>query len=113
LTATVNTTPHYPVAVLCDDDVPIICHCHGDIMRHIEPQDVPACRLIDSSGAVFQIRIQRHEGSRLAARLFSSIGAPERYEFVPLEDHRIPAEKLAQIVSSLVAASASQRGTGT
>lgn len=71
----------FPVALVDTDMVPVVYATFDKLVRDIEPQDVNGYRIVDATGEVFRILIDRKSAPSVWDRLSSILGGPERYAF--------------------------------
>jgi hypothetical protein len=77
----VNARLEFPVALVDTDMVPVVYETFDKLVQDIEPQDVDNYRVVDATGEVFRVRIERKAAPSFWDRLASFLGAPARYEF--------------------------------
>jgi hypothetical protein len=77
----VNARLQFPVALVDTDMVPVVYDAFLALVQGIEPQDVDNFRIVDATGEVFRVRIEREAAPSFWDRLASFFGAPERYAF--------------------------------
>jgi hypothetical protein len=77
----VNATLKFPVALVDTDMVPVVYDTFHKLVQDIEPRDVDGYRVVDATGEVFRVLIERDAPPSWWDRLASLLGAPERYAF--------------------------------
>jgi hypothetical protein len=77
----VNATLEFPVALVDTDMVPVVYDTFHELVQDIEPRDVDGYRVVDASGELFRVLIERDAAPSWWDRLASLLGAPERYAF--------------------------------
>ena len=76
-----NATPKFPVALVHTDPVPVVYRALDKLVQDIEPRDVDGYRIVDGTGEVFRVLIEREAPPSWWDRFASLLGAPERYAF--------------------------------
>jgi hypothetical protein len=77
----VNARLEFPVALIDAEMVPVVYQTFDTLVQNIEPQDVDGYRVVDATGEVFRVRIERKTARSFRDRLASFLGSPERFEF--------------------------------